>query len=355
MIPKLPAPRLRKLVGNSLALWLMTQVAISGGALAQTATPKKTVRAGRNAFITTTTVEKKSVTTTPGSTQTVPAPGSYSNSGAAVPATSTSAPPPPGSAPGVPAGAVTSAPPAAAPAPPRSPWRLVYFGDYIGPRLSNLRFSQTQGPQAATTSYTAWNHSVKGGYQIAPNHIIGMQVRAQSPFDPTQQFFFKNLRFYATWQNMVDTKDVNIGTVIDLEPGTSTGARTQLNSFNLNFKINWELKTQLRNWSFTAMTLFRTMFYDQPSGKGDFYVGLFPWVTMDLGPNWQLLFEGSFDASHSYNDVFFQLGQDDPDYVNVGVIHSFSPHLQINPALRFYTDNISFKAADLYLSVTAAL
>lgn len=330
MIPKLPAPRLRNLVGNSLTLWLMTQVAISGGAWAQTASPKKTVRAGRNAFITTTTVEKKSVATTPGSTQTVPAPG-------------------------VPAGTVTSAPPAAAPAPPRSPWRLVYFGDYIGPRLSNLRFSQTQGPQASTPSYTAWNHSVKGGYQIAPNHIIGMQVRAQSPFDPTQQFFFKNLRFYATWQNMVDTKDVNIGTVIDLEPGTSTGARNQLNSLNINFKINWELKTQLRNWSFTAMTLFRTMFYDQPSGKGDFYMGLFPWVTMDLGPGWQLVFEGSFDASHSYNDVFFQLGQDDPDFVNVGVMHSFSPHLQINPALRFYTDNISLKAADLYLSVTAAL
>jgi hypothetical protein len=318
---------------------------------AQTPAAKKSVKAGRNAFITTTTSsQSKTVVTQPAQSYTAPGtPGSANSAPATLPASATNNS-------GQPAvGTSTLAAPAPAAAPPRSPWRLVYFGEYVGPRLSNIDLARTQGPQDAVAGYTGLGHSLKLGYQVAPNHILGAQVRASSPFDPTAMFFFKNLRFYGTWANMIDTKDVNVGTVVDLEIPNSTGARQNGNAFNLNFKINWELKTQLRNWSFTAMTLFRTMFYDRSAGQSDFYLGLFPWVTMDLAPNWQLVFEGSFDASHSYNDVFFQLGQADPDYVNVGVMHSFSPHFQINPAFRFFTDNISFKAAVIYTSITASL
>ena len=243
--------------------------------------------------------------------------------------------------------------PAPAPAAPPQPWKLSYFGEYIGPRLSNISLSKTQGPLDPLPSYGNWAHGAKIGYAITPEVVLGSQIRGKSQFDPALPFAWKNLRFYFSWKHMIDTSDVDMQGVVDWELPTSAGSKKAGMVSAINIKNNWTIKTSLRNWSFSALTLIRPMFYNVPTGKGDIYLGIFPSAQLDLAADWSLLLEGSFDASHSYNDTFFDFGQDDPDNINVGVQYSINPHLQINPALKFFTAD--FSVPILYFALSASL
>lgn len=101
------------------------------------------------------------------------------------------------------------------------------------------------------------------------------------------------------------------------------------------------------------MTLIRPTFYNVPGGKTDVTFAIYPSAQLDLFSDFSLLIEGSFDASHSYNDTFFDVGQANPDSINLGVSYNINSHLSINPALTFYTAN--FGVPTLYFALSASL
>lgn len=253
-----------------------------------------------------------------------------------------------------PVGSVTAS---ATPTPPPSflsNIRFSYFGEYLGPRLSNIDLTQTQGPDGVM-NYTGINHSLKAGYKLSKNVIVGAQFGAISPFDPTQSFQFNDSRIFANWANMVDTKDINMQGVIKLQLPTTDASRNRGRIMALQIQNNWTLKTELRNWSFTASTLVMPFFNTDPNGKPDLFVGLFPYITVDLSPKVQLMFEGGFDAIRSYNASSFDFSQADSDYIDIGPVFNVSSSVSVTTALRFFTEMISFKASCLYLNISAAI
>lgn len=253
-----------------------------------------------------------------------------------------------------PVGSVTAS---ATPTPPPSflsNIRFSYFGEYLGPRLSNIDLTQTQGPDGVM-NYTGINHSLKAGYKLSKNVIVGAQFGAVSPFDPTQSFQFNDSRIFANWANMVDTKDINMQGVIKLQLPTTDASRNRGRIMALQIQNNWTLKTELRNWSFTASTLVMPFFNTDPNGKPDLFVGLFPYITVDLSPKVQLMFEGGFDAIRSYNASSFDFSQADSDYIDIGPVFNVNSSVSVTTALRFFTEMISFKASCLYLNISAAI
>ncbi len=232
--------------------------------------------------------------------------------------------------------------------------RFSYFGEYLGPRLSNIDLTQTQGPNAAP-AYTSISHSLKAGYKVTKNVIVGAQFGAISPFDPTQSFQFNDSRLFTSWANMVDTKDINMQGVIKLQLPTTDASRNRGRIMALQIQNNWTLKTELRNWSFTASSLIMPFFNTDPNGKPDLFVGLFPYITVDLSPKVQLMFEGSFDAIRSYNDPSFEFSQADGDYIDIGPVFNVNSSVSVTTALRFFTEMISFKASCLYFNISAAI
>ena len=246
---------------------------------------------------------------------------------------------------------------APADAAPPSPWKLTYFGEYQGPPLGNIDLLKTQTP-GNDLSYTEWDHYLMLGYQISKTIVLGTQFRAASPTNPEANFAFADQRVYAKWKNMIDTSDVNMAGKLTVEFPTTTKSRNAGKIIAFKIEDNFEIKTALRNWSFTADVLLKPIFYNDPvsgGGKSDLLVGLFPYITVDLSPNVQLLFEGSFDANHNYNAAFYDYMPGDPDYVDIGPVFTINSHLNTNIALRFFTDDISFKAAALYANITATL
>jgi hypothetical protein len=157
---------------------------------------------------------------------------------------------------------------------------------------------------------------------------------------------------------MIETKDIDMQGQFKLElPTTDLSRRTgKLFAFSADF--NWIFKTSLRNWSFSADTMIRPVFFNDPAsggGKTDLIVGIFPYITVDLGPSTQLLFEGSFDATHNYSAALYDYQAGDPDYINVGPLFTIGSHVSSNVAFRFFTDSISFKTSCLYTNVSWAL
>lgn len=204
-------------------------------------------------------------------------------------------------------------------------------------------------------NYTGINHSLKAGYKLSKNVIVGAQFGAVSPFDPTQSFQFNDSRIFANWANMVDTKDINMQGVIKLQLPTTDASRNRGRIMALQIQNNWTLKTELRNWSFTASTLVMPFFNTDPNGKPDLFVGLFPYITVDLSPKVQLMFEGGFDAIRSYNASSFDFSQADSDYIDIGPVFNVNSSVSVTTALRFFTEMISFKASCLYLNISAAI
>lgn len=257
-----------------------------------------------------------------------------------------------------PAAGSVVATPAPEAAPKRSPWRIAYFGEYVGPRFENFDLARSQGPLDKTASYTGIDHSLKVGYGVAADIVLGTQIRANNAFDPTAKnsFSFYNLRFYGSWNHMVETDYVDIQQVLDVELPTTDASRTKGLIVRFNIKNNWTIKTALRNWAFTFQTSLSPRFYNTISGSTtDVAVGLFPWVTLDLAPDLQLVFEGSFDAGHGYQESFFDFSQGDPDFVNIGISWSANANISFNPAIRFYTYDMSPQTASIYLGVSASL
>ncbi len=234
-----------------------------------------------------------------------------------------------------------------------SPWRLVYSGEYYGPRLSNFNLTQTQAPNSPTSEYTGWNHALKAGLAVSPTVTLGAQIRASSSFDPMQSLVWKNHRIYAAWAHMIDTSDIDMIGILDAEFPTSATARDRGLIMAFNLKNNWTIKTSLRNWNFSFLTLIRTTFYNDPNEKSDIYLGFFPAAQFDLFSDLSLLIEGNFDASHNYNNIYFDFNEADPDYLKAGLQYAINSHVQINPALQFYTSN--FSVPTLYFALSAAL
>jgi hypothetical protein len=260
-----------------------------------------------------------------------------------------------------PASPVVTGTVAATPAanPPPIPWKLVYFTEWVGPRFSNFDLAKTQGPlDGDLPDYTTIFHSLKIGYAVSNRVVLGGSLRGESVLDPkaTNSFNFYNLRLYGSWKHMIDTSIVDMQQVVEAELPTTDSSRTKGLIVRFNIKNNWTIKTSLRNWYFSFTTLLSPRYYDAITGTStDLAIGIFPWITLDLAPDWQLVFEGSFDAGHKYQETFFDFNQGDPDYVNVGFMWSLNSHFQLNPALRFYTVNLSPSRATAYLSLTAVL
>lgn len=255
-------------------------------------------------------------------------------------------------------GTLTAPATPAAPEAPKSPWRLSYYTEYQGPRFSNIDFTKTQGVTDAEPSYTSVFHQVKLGYGISKAVIFGTAIRANSYFDPKKDFGFLDLRFYSSWNHMIETQDLDMQGVLTLELPTTDSNRNAGKLFAVKAGSNWTLKTSLRNWSFTAATEVKSVFFNDPAGKGgktDITIAIYPYITVDLSANTQLLFEASFDANHNYNAAFYDYQPGDPDYIDVGPNFAIGSHISTNIAFRFFTDSISFKTACLFANFGWAL
>jgi len=254
---------------------------------------------------------------------------------------------------------VTPAPAVAAPvvaapvaAPAKSPWRLIYNGEYYGPRFSNFDLSQTQGPLDAKTGYTNWNHTVKIAYAITPEFIVGGSLRFRTLFDPAvQSFAWKDNRLFFTWANMIDTDHVNMGTTVDFELPTSQGSRaaSKQQILAINLKNAWGFKIPSTDWSFGALTLIRNTYSNLPSVGEGIYLGFFPEIEYTIGSGFSLIGAGNFDASRSYKDIFWSLSEDDPDYLAIGFKYAPNSHFEIHPAAQFYTAD--FNVPTLYFEM----
>ncbi len=253
-------------------------------------------------------------------------------------------------------GVVAAAPDAAAPA--KSPWRLSYYGEYVGPALSNFDLQQTQVP-GSPSEYTGIYHQIKVGYAVAKNVTIGTVFRANAPFNPLETFGFYDQRFYSQWSHMIETSDIDMSGKLTFELPTTDASRNKGKILAVRFDENFTLKTSLRNWSFTANVTLKPTFYNDPfvggAGRTDFDLSLAPYITMDVMPNIQLLFEGYFDANHNYTASFGEFQSSGADYLDIGPIITLNSHMNTNVALRFYTSHFTFDAANVFVNLEAAL
>jgi hypothetical protein len=290
----------------------------------------------------------KAATTAPYPTQNYSAPVTNT---APAPVTPAIAPPP-----GAPAASVVATPAAAEP--PPNPWKLVYFTEWVGPRFNNFDLSQTQGPNADVSSYTTLFESLKIGYAISDPVVLGIVLRGEVPLDPNSltKFNFYNLRFYGSWKHMIETSDIDMQQVVELEAPTTDSSRGKGLIVRFNIKNNWTIKTALRNWFISFQTLVSPRFYNTLTGSStDLALGVFPWITLDLAADLQFVFEGSFDAGHAYQETFFDFNQGDDDYTHFGIMWSLNSHIQLNPAVIVYPSDMTPSKWGAYLSLTAAL
>ena len=243
----------------------------------------------------------------------------------------------------------------AAPAPPPMNWKVSYAAEYVGPRLNDIDLSKTQGPNDDAPSYTEIDHDFRLGYKISKVNTLGIRLRAVSPFDLDQTFNLLNPRAYFSWSHMIETPDVDMSGKLEFEAPTTDASRNKGMIGRFNLTNNWVFKTSLRNWMFSVVTYLSPRFYTGTNSNTDLAIGLFPFITYDLSTDWQLVFDMSFDATHSNQAIFFDFASGDPNYINVGLNYQINAALSINPALRFYADDLSFTNANLYLAVSAAL
>ena len=250
---------------------------------------------------------------------------------------------------------------APSPTPAPFPFKLSYFGEYIGPRLSHLDFTTTQTPDDKKIQYAYYQHYLKAGFLVAKDVVIGTQLRLINSYDPDPQngFYWEDARFFISWAHMVETDDVDMTGILKVEVPTTDYTRDTGEIIAFKIENNWILKTSLRNWHFTALTYVKPYFYHDPynfgKGRESMDIAFLPYVTVDLFPSIQLLFEGYFEALHNYNADFYDYQSGDVDYLDIGPLFTINRHLNTNIAFRFYPDNVSLKEATLYLSVTAVL
>ena len=238
------------------------------------------------------------------------------------------------------------------------PLKIVYFGEYVGPRLSNFDLSQTQGPDSDTSAYSAWFNSLKLGYAVSKRVVLGTSIRADLLIDPnrTESMHFYDMRFYGSWSHMIENSLLDMQQVVEVEAPTTNSSRLKGKIIQFNIRNNWVIKTPLRNWFFSFQTYISPRFYNTLEGSStDLVLGFFPWITMDIAPDFQFLAEGSFDAGHTYDENFFTFNFGDYDYMDLGILWSVNAHVQLNPSLRFYMADLSPSKANFYFSLTAVL
>jgi hypothetical protein len=256
-----------------------------------------------------------------------------------------------------PAPGSTPIPAANAPAPEFNPWRLAYYAEYQGPPLGNFNPLYTQAP-GSDPAYTEIYHSLKIGYAVSKYVTIGIQEQADSPFDPAGNFSFEDQRVYVQWNHMVETSDLDLGTKFAADIPTTDHSRQIGKLVTLRVDANFEFKTPLRDWDFSVDLAFRNSFFNDPvsnNGQTDMRVALYPYITYNIIPNLQALFEASFDAAHNYNANFYDYTSGESDYFDLGPLITINSHINTNLALRFFTDDISFNAAVVYANITVAL
>ena len=251
---------------------------------------------------------------------------------------------------------ITTGTPTSAEAPATN-WKISYFAEWQGPAVGHIDFTKSQNAGGAPF-YSSIDHSFKLGYGVTKDVTLGTQFRGSTLFTPDAGFSFSDQRFYAQWGHMINTSDVDMSGKVAVELPTTDSSKTagKILAFKINF--NFELKTALRNWSFTCDTFIKPYFYNDPitgGGKTDLEFALLPYVTLDLTPNLQLLFEGSFDGNHNYNAAFYDYASANNDYLDIGPLLTINSHINTNLALRFFSDSVSFKTAAIYANVTASL
>jgi len=248
------------------------------------------------------------------------------------------------------------APPAPV-APEFNPWKLSFFAEYQGPTLGNLNFSQTQTPNTAS-SYSELDYALKVGYAISKYVTLGIQERAYYPFDPTANFTILDQRAYVQWNHMIETSDIDLTGKLTGEFPTTSVSRAAGKIIAFKIDANVDLKTSLRGWSFSFDVMLKNTFFNDPvsnGGSNDIALAIYPYITLDMITDVQLLFEASFDAVHNYNDNFYNYQSGDFDYFDVGPLFTIGPHINTNVALRFFTDQISFNSAAIYANIGVAL
>ncbi len=234
--------------------------------------------------------------------------------------------------------------------------RMSYFLDYDGPRFTNFDLTQSQGPLDETSSFATLFHTLRVGYAVSPRVTVGFQITGTASFDPQQQFNLGDINNFVNWAKMVETDDLEIQGVLRVTYPTTANSVAAGKIFAVRAQGNWTFKTPLRNWSFTTATKFTSSFFKTPTGStSDFVVELAPYITVDLSPNVQWVFEGSFDANHQYADTSFDFRQGDPDSFDTGPSFTINSHASVTTTIKFYTTRVSFDNATPYVNLSLAL
>ena len=249
----------------------------------------------------------------------------------------------------------------AAPAPAPNPWKILYEGEYVGPRLSNIKIDETQGPDDPLNNptYSEWTHRLKIGHTLfSDDFVVGWDQFATQPFNPELRFVFADVRLYMTLSHMIQNDIIDIKQTVDFQLPTSDASQLANMTLRLNFKTLFVFQGLPKNWGFNFLTYLSPRFYSQPSAEKpqtDFVGAIYPTLTYDFSPMWTFQFEGGFDSSHKvvYEDLDFNAG--DADYFDTGFVFNGIPHVSLYPALRTYTGNVSIKSSVLYLLVDVSL
>lgn len=243
-------------------------------------------------------------------------------------------------------------PAAAEPPKKKSPIKLMYGMEYEG---NNFGKSLTKLPDGTSAII---GHDFRVGYQVAAAHVIGIRETVTQLLEtpPGEETFTANdWRIYLTWKNMIETSDVEMNGTLDILLPTSEASQKAQKLVSFNIKNSWTPKTQLRNWSFNVVTSVGPRFYQIPNKKTDLVLLAIPNITVDIGPQSHIYWELGLDATHKYEANYFDFTEGDGDYMTLGPQFDLNSHIQVYPALKFYTGNLSFKAATVYFNLTAAL
>jgi hypothetical protein len=233
--------------------------------------------------------------------------------------------------------------------------RMLYLMIYDGPRLTNFDLTKTQGVNDTEGSYTDLINIFRVGYAVTKRVVVGVTVTGFAPLDPQKQFLFGDLSNYVSWGKMVETDHLEIqGQFIVFYP-TSERSRMSGKLLALRGGLNWNFKTPLRNWNFSASTKFTSHFFRDPSEQTDFVVALEPAISVDVLPNVQWLLQGEFDAAHKYSAVTYDFNQAGGDSFNTGPNFTIGSHISLTTAIKFYTERVSFDTATLYSELAVSL
>ncbi len=242
---------------------------------------------------------------------------------------------------------------AAAPAPKKSPIRGSYGLEYDGNTFGK---SLTQTPSGDPATFT---HDFRLGYAVSKANVIGVREvvsqNLETPPGTTSNFTARDWRIYLTWGNMIETSHVEMNGTLDIVLPTSEGSQKAQKLVSFNIKNSWTLKTQMRNWSYNILTVVSPLFFQVPNARPDLALAAVPNITVDVGPRTHIYWELGLDALHMNSANFVDFTEGDPDYMLFGPQFDLNSHFTLTPALKFYTGNLSFKAATLNIGLTAAL